>query len=50
VIDASALSRFILKEERWRRVVNYLISAISVDHVVKEVSNAIWKSHRTYRC
>ena len=44
VIDASALAKFILKEERWERVADFLkAGTISVDHVMKETVNAIWK-------
>ena len=44
VIDASTLSKYLLKEENWREVKKYLIMGVySVDHIVKEVSNAIWK-------
>ncbi len=46
VLDASVLSKFILKEEGWREASNYVASAVSVDHVVKEVSNAIWKAYK----
>ncbi len=46
VIDASALSKFILKEDGWEAVANYLVNSLSVDHVLKEVSNAIWKAFR----
>ncbi len=45
VLDASVLSKFILKEEGWREASNYVASAVSVDHVVKETSNAIWKAY-----
>ncbi len=45
VIDASALAKYILKEPNWREIEKYLINAMSVDHVVKEVSNAIWKAY-----
>jgi predicted nucleic acid-binding protein len=42
VIDASALAKFILKEEGWERVADFLkAGTISVDHVMKET--AIWK-------
>ncbi len=44
VVDASALSAFILKEPGWERLAPYLIDSISVDHVVKEVVNTIWKA------
>lgn len=44
VIDASTLSKYLLKEENWQKVRKYLVmGAYSVDHIVKEVSNAIWK-------
>ncbi|MCC6046020.1 MAG: type II toxin-antitoxin system VapC family toxin [Ignisphaera sp.] len=52
VIDASALAKFIFKEEGWERVYKILSTrVISVDHIVKEVANAIWKHssiHKTY--
>lgn len=42
VIDASTLAKFILKEEGWERVADFLkAGTISVDHVMKET--AIWK-------
>ncbi|MEM0027605.1 MAG: type II toxin-antitoxin system VapC family toxin [Ignisphaera sp.] len=44
VIDASALAKYLLREEGWRVVESYLLQPVySVDHVVKEVANAIWK-------
>jgi len=44
VIDASALAKYIFKEEGWREVRKALEGeAVSVDHAVKEVANAIWK-------
>jgi len=44
VIDASSLSKYLLKEENWREIRKYLVMGVySVDHVIKEVSNAIWK-------
>jgi predicted nucleic acid-binding protein len=52
VIDASALVKFILKEEGWERVYKILSTrVVSVDHIVKEAANAIWKHcsiHKTY--
>ncbi|WFO74819.1 type II toxin-antitoxin system VapC family toxin [Desulfurococcaceae archaeon MEX13E-LK6-19] len=44
VVDASALSAFILKEPGWRALSKYLINSVSVDHIVKEVTNSIWKA------
>lgn len=46
VVDASALTAFILKEPGWEALSKYLTYSTSVDHVVKEVSNAIWKAHK----
>ncbi|MFZ8848623.1 MAG: type II toxin-antitoxin system VapC family toxin [Thermoproteota archaeon] len=44
VIDASALVKFILKEEDWNKVADFLkAGTISVDLVIKETVNAIWK-------
>lgn len=43
-VDASALSAFLLKEPGWKRLAPYLADAVSVDHIVKEVANAIWKA------
>jgi len=46
VVDASALSKYLLKEENWFEVGEYLKKGVlSVDHIVKEVSNAIWKHY-----
>jgi predicted nucleic acid-binding protein len=42
VIDASALAKFVLKEGNWERFYEVLpTEVISVDHMVKEVANAI---------
>lgn len=47
VIDASALTKFVLKEEGWEEVISYLkAGTVSVDLVVKEVANAVWKRFR----
>jgi len=44
VIDASILVKFILKEEGWNKVADFLkAGTISVDLVIKETVNAIWK-------
>jgi len=44
VVDASALAKYLLREEGWRSVERYLERGVySVDHVVKEVANAVWK-------
>jgi predicted nucleic acid-binding protein len=50
VIDASTLAKFVLREENWERVYEVLSKeTISVDHVVKEVANAIWKHYSIYK-
>jgi len=47
VIDASTLAKFVLKEDGWREVAEYLkAGTLSVDHAVKEVTNAIWRRFR----
>jgi len=44
VIDASALAKFVLREEGWEELVEFLRrGTISVDHIAKEVANAVWK-------
>lgn len=45
MIDASALAKFLLREPGYREVKQYLAedTVYSIDQVVKEVSNAIWK-------
>ena len=44
VVDASALAAFVLKEPGWKELSRYLVNSISVDHIVKEVSNSIWRA------
>ncbi|WP_252900442.1 hypothetical protein [Vulcanisaeta sp. JCM 14467] len=44
VIDASALTAFILKEPGWQSLSKYIMNSVSVDHIIKEVMNAIWKA------
>jgi predicted nucleic acid-binding protein len=44
VIDASILVKFILKEEGWNEIADFLkAGTISVNLVIKETVNAIWK-------
>jgi predicted nucleic acid-binding protein len=47
VVDSSALSAFVLREEGWRNLAGYLANAVAPDHVVKEVANAVWRATRT---
>jgi len=47
VIDASALTKFVLKEDGWEEVAEYLkAGTLSIDHVIKEAANAVWKRTR----
>ena len=49
VIDASSLAKYVLKEKEWLKVEEYLSKeACSIDHVIKEVANAIWKHTAIY--
>jgi predicted nucleic acid-binding protein len=43
VIDASVLASFLRKEPGWEKLVNYIKNGISVDLIVKEVNNILWK-------
>jgi len=45
VIDASALVKFLLREDGWEKIEEILRKeeCISLDHIVKEVANAIWR-------
>ncbi|MEM2021548.1 MAG: type II toxin-antitoxin system VapC family toxin [Zestosphaera sp.] len=44
MIDASALIKYLFKEPGYEAIERYLITGVcSVDHLVKEASNAIWK-------
>ena len=45
VIDASVLAAYILKEPGWRNLEKYLLMAHTIDLVVKEVANSIWKAY-----
>ncbi|MCI4409317.1 MAG: type II toxin-antitoxin system VapC family toxin [Thermofilum sp.] len=47
VVDASALSAFLLREEGWRNLAGYFANAVAPDHVIKEAANAIWRATRT---
>jgi len=46
VIDASTLTKYVLHEEGWELVSMYIRKVrplYSLDHIMKEVGNAIWK-------
>ena len=50
VIDASTLAKYILKETNWSEVKSFLLLDLcSIDHIAKEVANAIWKHTVLYR-
>jgi len=51
VIDASLLVKYVLHEEGWEKALEVLkhnAPLCSVDHILKEVANALWK-HATLR-
>jgi len=45
VIDASVLAGFLRKEPGWENLANYMKNVISVDLIVKEVINVLWKDY-----
>lgn len=46
VIDASSLTKFLLKEDRWKTVEPYLRQTpLSLDYILLETGNAIWKEY-----
>ena len=46
VIDSSSLSKYLLREEGWRQIEQYIVQGVvTLDHSRKEVLNAIWKHH-----
>jgi predicted nucleic acid-binding protein len=49
VVDASAVIAFFLREEGWENLKPYMKRGFSVDHVVKEFYNAVWKATYLYR-
>ena len=50
VIDASAIAKYILREENWEQVRDYLVAEPrSLDLALAEVANAIWKHQVIYR-
>ena len=44
VVDASAVIAFFLREEGWEGLSPYMKQTISIDHMVKEFYNAVWKA------
>ena len=52
VIDSSAFSKFLMKEEDWEKVIPYLgprLEPHTVDMLTIETTNVIWKYMRKYR-
>lgn len=49
VVDASAIIAFFLREEGWMELSKYMVRTVSIDHVVKEFYNAVWKAVIVYR-
>ena len=52
VIDSSAFSKFLMKEEGWEKVIPYLDPSLephTVDMLTIETTNVIWKYMRKYR-
>jgi len=49
VVDASAVVAFFLREEGWENLKPYMKRGFSVDHVVKEFYNAVWKATYLYK-
>ncbi|MEM3573197.1 MAG: type II toxin-antitoxin system VapC family toxin, partial [Nitrososphaeria archaeon] len=42
--DSSAIVAFFLREEGWAELSKYMTITVSVDHVIKEFYNAVWKA------
>jgi len=52
VIDSSAFSKFLMKEEDWEKVIPYLdprLEPHAMDMLIIETTNVIWKYMRKYR-
>lgn len=50
VIDASSLAKYLLKERNWLSIEKYIEQGFySLDHILKEVANAIWKYTVIYK-
>ena len=52
VIDSSAFSKFLLREENWEKVIPYLDPSLephAVDMLIIETTNVIWKYMRKYK-
>lgn len=50
VIDASSLAKYILREDNWSKVREWMLNELhSLTLALAEVSNAIWKHHVLYK-
>ena len=52
VIDSSAFSKFLMKEEDWEKVIPYLDPSLephAMDMLIIETTNVIWKYMRKYK-
>ena len=52
VIDSSAFSKFLMKEEGWEKVIPYLdprLEPHAMDMLIIETTNVIWKYMRKYK-
>ena len=52
VIDSSAFSKFLLREENWEKVIPYLDPSLephAVDMLTIETTNVIWKYMKKYK-
>ncbi|RLF85256.1 nucleotide-binding protein [Thermococci archaeon] len=52
VIDSSAFSKFLMKEEEWEKVIPYFdpdLEPHAVDMLIIETTNVIWKYMRKYK-
>lgn len=45
IIDASALSKYVLKEKGWEKIEKHLLLGHSLELIQLEATNAIWKNH-----
>ena len=52
VVDSSAFTRFLIKEEGWEKLIPYLnpdVEPCSVDLLIVEAANAIWKYVKRFK-
>jgi len=52
VIDSSAFSKFLMKEEGWEKIIPYFDPSLephAVDMLIIETTNVIWKYMKKYR-